>query len=182
MKKRFNKKASLDVSMSMIIAVIIGVLVLGSGILLFNRASSSFEREYAKVGAMHESELKKAMAAGKQVSVFPQSVTLNRGDDQIFTLSVMNNLGANADFSIFIIPSPSQASFSKITYDRRSALSVKNGEVGFVPFKIETAKDQGKITYLFNICVYPTSAAPSIVDYSCTNALGGIEKITINAR
>jgi hypothetical protein len=178
----FNKKASLEVSVGMIVSIIIGVLVLGLGIILFNRASNSFENEYEKIGALHEAELRKALASGKQVSVYPQTITINRGDDHIFTLSISNNLGANAGFSVFIMPSPSQAGFSKITYDRTGTIQVKNNEVGFMPFKIETAKDQGKMTYLFNVCVYPTSAVPSIVDYSCTNTFGSVEKITINAR
>lgn len=177
-----NKRGSLEVSVGMIVTIIIGILVLGLGFMLFSKASNSFEREYEKIGAIHESELRKALAAGKSVSVYPQSVTLNRGEDQLFTLSISNNLGSNSDFSIFIMPTPSQAGFSKITYDRSGVISVKNGEVGFLPFKIETSKSQGKLTYLYNVCVYPSSAVPSIVDYSCTNTFSSLEKITINAR
>lgn len=180
-KISLHKKASLELSVNFIIVLIICVLLLMMGLYFLRKGSTAFESEYEKIKDIRESQAREAISkSGQPVIVYPSNIQLNRGEDYIFSLGILNQLGSDQDFVVYVVEGSVNNPANEILYSRAvPSLRVKSSQTGFIPIKITTAKDRGKISYTFNVCIYPVISDPGV---GCPQSgmYGDLQKIIIN--
>ena len=92
-----GKKASINLAMSTIVMVIIGMVMLTSGILLMQSFITGAEDIKTQLDAQTESELERLMIdAGKKVALPLHTVQLEAGEDHIFGVGILN-----IDYSLY---------------------------------------------------------------------------------
>jgi hypothetical protein len=187
MMKKFisssSKKGSLEVSVNFIVVMIVCVLLLMMGLYFVNKAQNAFEEEYEKIRSIRESQAREALSkSGQPVIVYPSNIQINRGDGYIFSLGVLNQLGSDQDFVVYVVDGSVSNPANEVLYSRGApSMRVKNTQTGFIPIKITTAKDRGQVAYTFNVCVYPVASDPGA---GCPQVgmYGDLQKIIVNVR
>ncbi|MBN1792807.1 hypothetical protein JW826_03945 [Candidatus Woesearchaeota archaeon] len=175
------KKASLELGINFIVVMIISVILLGVGFFLVSKGATAWQKEYDKMKAYHESQIKSSMARdGRMVLVYPNTITTSQGEEEIFTLGINNELGQDEEFSIVVEPSATaKHPENKVLYVK-DPLFIKNTQSGFTPIVITPAKGTpGKQTYIFNVCVF---VGKTVGRCSSEDAYGDLQKITVNVK
>jgi hypothetical protein len=185
MRREGFRKGAIELSVNFIIVSIISILLIGMGVFLIMKGQAAWEKEWEKVKAFHESKIREAIArSGQLVMIYPNTITVNRGEDLIFTLGITNELGRDDSFSV-IAKEPIASSEISILYASSDVVEIKNTETKFVPIKIITDKALNK-QYIINICAYNTTAFP--VGNYCPGTddegkrYGDLQKIILNIK
>jgi hypothetical protein len=180
---KFFKKGSLELSVNFIVVMIICLALIGVGFFLLAKGSDAFEKEYDKIKTQRESQIRTAMArSGESVLVYPNTITLNRGEGYIFSVGITNNKGVDENFQVKVETPAGQETDNEILYaPREEYFLVKNGETKFIPLKITSSKARGPKSYVFNVCVFAESN-PGSMQCPSQDTYGTAQKIIFNAR
>jgi hypothetical protein len=178
-----NKRGAMELGVNFIVVMIICIALLGVGFVLLSKGSDAFEKEYDKIKAQRESQIRTAMArSGELALVYPNTITVNRGDGYIFSLGVTNTKGTDTDFIVYVNTPAGQETDNEILYaPRGESFTVKNGETKFIPIKITTSKARGGISYIFNVCAFE-EPTPAVVDCPGPDTYGTSQKIILNVK
>lgn len=164
-----NKKASINLAMSTIVIVIIGMVMLTSGILLMQSFISGAEEIKDQLDAQTEAELETLLLdQGAKVALPLHTVVLEAGEDHIFGLGILNidSTLYNEEFVIDITLSKliDEDSFEVEGVDETEILSwllyntdtliIEENEHKSEVLHVGVPEDAYKGTYIFNVYVY----------------------------
>ncbi len=167
MVRVFDKKGSINLAINTIVMVIIGMVILTSGLLLMKQFISGAEEIKEGLDAQTESELQRLLVdQGKKVALPLHTVTLIGGDSHVFGLGILNIEAATYGDSFSI-----EAAFSRYLNEDNSETSTSQHAISWLlydegPFYIEENQYQAqsiylevpntatKGTYIFNVYVY----------------------------
>ncbi|MAG61140.1 hypothetical protein CL619_05105 [archaeon] len=164
-----NKKASINLAMSTIVMVIIGMVMLTAGILLMKTFITGAEEIKDQLDAQTESELERLLLdQGAKVALPLHTVTMEAGEDHIFGVGILNidSTLYNDEFSL-------ELTFSKLIDE--NSLEVEGANdieiLSWLLYNTETMiieenehkseaiyvgvpEDATKGTYIYNVYVY----------------------------
>jgi hypothetical protein len=183
------KRGAMELGVNFLVVMILSIIVIGVGIFLVTKGAGAWEKEYDQIKTMQQSQIKSAMArTGQLVMVYPNTVTLTMGQGEIFTVGINNDLDESANFSFVVNPSSSTSLDKKYYLYSSNPIQILSKQAGFAPIKVTAPKNQGKKTFILNICVFkgdmssgapncpPDSANPDEASY------GDPQKITVNVK
>ena len=168
LKLFFGKKASINLAMSTIVMVIIGVVILTAGILLMRTFISGAEDIKEQLDTRTEAELERLMVdQGKKVAFPKNKVTLGGGESHIFGLGILNIDGNTYGDKFRIEIGLSKYVDEKGNLDDVSAdsyllyddsdLTIKENQHKSEIIHVEVPKDAKKGSYIYNVYVYYTN-------------------------
>lgn len=172
-----NKKASINLAMSTIVIVIIGMVMLTSGILLMKTFISGAEDIKEQLDAQTESELERLLIdQGKKVALPLHTIDLEAGEDHIFGLGILNidSTLYGEEFNLVITLSKlldedsvevedvnEEEALSWLLYNTDTLYIEENEHVSEVIY-VGVPEDAAKGTYIYNVYVYYGGAADSV--------------------
>ena len=164
-----NKKASINLAMSTIVMVIIGVVMLTSGILLMQSFITGAEDIKDQLDKQTESELERLLIdQGKKVALPLHTVVLEAGEDHIFGLGILNidsvlykeDFIIDIEFSKLIDEDGKKVNnvdndkvLSWLLYNSE-ILNIEHNEHKSEAIYIGVPEDAMKGTYIYNVYVY----------------------------
>lgn len=164
-----NKKASINLAMSTIVMVIIGMVMLTSGIILMQSFISGAEEIKSQLDAQTESELERLLIdQGKKVALPLHTVILEAGEDHIFGLGILNidstlygesfsidiTLSKLIDENSLEIESVDEAETVSWLLYNTDVLTIEENEHKSEAIYIGVPEDAYKGTYIYNVYVY----------------------------
>jgi hypothetical protein len=182
--RRLGKIGAIEISVNMIVIMVICIALLGVGLMLLSKGSDAFEKEYNKIRAERESQIRSAMArSGDLVLVYPNTITVDRGGGYMFSLGITNQKGFDDNFWIDVTMPAGQPVDNELLYSPRGeSFLVKNAETKFIPMKITTSKERGGLSYIFNICIFSELEMPAIRSCPGDETYGSMQKIILNVK
>ena len=157
-----NKKGAIELSMTTIIIIVIGVVILSLGLMFVRGIFSKVET--LSGGAFEEAEnVLNQIATHDQEVTVPSTVIIKQGEQKTFRIWVVNqgNLAKNYNLAS-ITPSPDSPTNPGITFiipTKRATLDVGN-EIGYV-VGVSVAKNVPKGIYGFNANIPEAQGASS---------------------
>ena len=164
----FNRKASINLAMNTIVMVIIGIVILTSGIILMQSFISGADEIKENLDSQTEAELERLLVGqGKKVALPLHTASLEAGESHVFGLGILNLESATYgdQFSLDV-------TFSKLLSEENEIISIDssipeswllfdNGPF-YIPenehysegIYIGVPEDAKKGTYIFNVYVY----------------------------
>lgn len=107
-KRKFSKKASLNLSIEAIVVVVIAFTVLGLGLGFVKNQFKSFSDTSTQVSSQIKDQILESMrSSGKKLSV-DREVIMERGDSKAVNIGVVNTGTTTGNFGISIIPMKKQ--------------------------------------------------------------------------
>jgi hypothetical protein len=186
------KRGAIELSVNFVIVSIISIVLIGMGMFLIIKGNQAMTVEYGKVKAFHESQIRDALARnGDPVMVYPNTITVKQGEDQIFTVGINNELGEDKWFCVYPANLCGGVPGCIDLLEGDYVMDIKNTETGFYPVKIITDKAVAKKSYIINVCVFNTTDPTGVacVPSACpspgngqTNLYGDLQKIIVNVR
>lgn len=159
-----RKKASLSLSVEIIVVMIIGLVVMASGFLLFKKFISGAEELKERLDVQTEEKLSQMLEEGRTVAISHSSKKIKRGESFVFGLGILNTGEEETTFNINIsvdkfynksneVESLDQNKKEKIKilYPNNKTISAKEKEtIGFL-VKVEKEALSGKYFLLANV-------------------------------
>ncbi len=167
-KERLDKRASINLAMNTIVIVIIGMVMLTSGILLMKSFISGAEEIKDQLDSQTEAELQRLLIdQGKKVALPLHTVEIEAGEDHIFGLGILNidsdiygeEFTLDITFSKLIDETSEEVSvdedevLSWFLYNTEEIIIVEN-EYESEAIYIEVPEEAAKGTYIYNLYVY----------------------------
>lgn len=174
-RRKFSKKASLNLSIEAIVVVVIAFTVLGLGLGFVKNQFKSFGDTSSQVSSSIKDQILESMrSSGKKLSV-DREVLLDRGSNKQLNIGVVNTETSTAKFGITIEPIKKQnldgspGELETITDEVsffysdivEKELSPTDGDV--FPISI-TTKGSASGNYLYKVNVYTDSGTPGACD------------------
>ncbi|MBT6762722.1 hypothetical protein HOA92_06805 [archaeon] len=163
-----GKKGSINLAMSTIVIVIMGVVILTSGILLMKTFISGADDIKDQLDAQTESELERLLVdQGKKVALPLHTVTVEAGEDHIFGLGILNidaevyGENFNLDVALSKLVGGDNLEIAVSEDDVLSWLLYDTGEIRIEEnehhseiIHVGVPETAAKGTYIFNVYVY----------------------------
>ncbi len=176
-----NRKASIQLSINFLVVLIICIVLMGIGIKLIADLVDKGKQIEENVNKYHEERLRRILDQGAQVATYPDTKTVNRGDEPIFTLGISNELGFQTSFFVLVekdaytVPTGGQP---ELLYLQNIGFPLKNNEQKFTSIKIIIPNDADTGSHIFNAYVCNGTACSSTSKYR----YGQLQKIYVNVR
>lgn len=172
------KKASIQLSVNFLVVMIICMVLLGIGIKLIGDFSRGAVKMREDVDKYHEEQLKRTLNQGALVSVYPGTLTVNRGDQADFSVGISNELGMAKEFSVYVkeVSTISGAEPQILYY--REAFMIDNKDKKYTPIKVIIPNAAGPGTHIFNVHV----CKAGVCTETSEEIYGGLQKLHVNVR
>jgi len=199
MKRLFTSKKAVELSVNMLVVIILGIVLFGTGITIFYNTYNKVADFNDQVDTQTQNRLNALLDDGSPIVVLKNTQDASRGDAVTFTIAINNNLGSTKGFKV-------QASYAGTTADygagndpfnpssaiggascdsppescgnawilgRERTFTLENNEREMFPLRITIPKkDINRGQYIFNVdvCYVDEEAAPNC-DLSNDNAI-----------
>ena len=174
-------KKGFELSISVLVTIIIGIVLLVSGIVLLNKFISGSLDIKNQLDERTEQQLSDLMESGESVAIPFNTATIKRGDSKVVGLGIVNLEESTAAFSVSIVLSkaydkndaemtPTNFDINKwVLYDGDKTLASKEQARMAILFMVPNNGESG--TYVFDVQV---NAHDQPQPYG-----GGIKKVNI---
>ena len=171
-----SKKGAVELSMSMLVVIILSMVILAGGITLLFKFFNMGEKVKADLDDQTREELDRLVTdEGQQVALPRNRVTIQRGENHIFGVGILNTNSNERDFKVEIeldsvlvkdlttgkeIPiTDEQINLIKQNVEKdwllyyNTATSLKQGENTIQKIQVTVPNDAQEGTYIFNVRV-----------------------------
>jgi len=152
-------KKGFQLSMSVIVTIIIGIVLLGMGILLLNKFIGGAQEIKAELDAETDKQLSVLLESGQKLAVPFNSFDLKRGDSKVFGVGILN-IHEGQKFRLEIVSSGAYAknntqllgaNVTEWTRYDKSEVSILSKEQFKTAILFTVPKDAPSGTYIFNV-------------------------------
>jgi hypothetical protein len=185
-------KTGMELSINMIVVIILGLVMLGAGIAIFNNGFGSAVELRDEMSQQQQLQLNRLLDDGSSI-VIPFTVKeAKRGEHADFDIGISNELNAGTiDFYIYVSlddsnPTGSRALFSdKVLYvNNGDAISLGNNDRHYEPVRIIVDRKVPKGQYIFNVDICYDGGGKTCNDdnngaMASGNRLGSRQKIYV---
>ena len=182
------KKASIQLSVNLLVVMIICLALLGMGIKLLGNFINIGNKMKQNVGDFHKEQLIKVLDQGALVASYPTRLTTTKKGTVDFSIAISNELGAAQSFSIYVEPSdynpvlsnPSESLEDGLLYIK-GPYPLQNNARTYVPIRIIMPRSAPPGSYVFKVYVCNTTE-PVMCDANYKYIYGALQKLQVNVK
>jgi|GEM_PF-3115035 len=188
--KFFQQRKGMEIAVSTVVVLIIGIIVFGSGIFLMGKINKGIGDIEKNMDSNTENQLRAQLASGGVVAVPESGKVIRRGQTANYWIAIRNTLNKDQEFTVKTefrraLTENEEDMFPQLTNDIQNdvqhwiagqgidTIEVKNNDARFLDVYIRpgTVLDKSALagSYFFNVCVLMEGANP---DEPCTSNPG----------
>ena len=170
----FNNKKGIELGINFIVILIIAIVVFSFGIYFTAQIFSGAKELKENIDKDTELQIQDALRSGQKVSVAPTTIELKAGEGKSVGLGIVNLLGCDATFKIFVSDSNTPELDGNMAYLYTDTQSIKNSDEKVVPIFIQVPGATQPGTYATDIKVNAAQCGES-----SQNIYGGLQKVFV---